>query len=220
MKLALLIVSKLYFFDVTEPRDAIYSLLTLARDVQASADERAPQQNKALQVVNQWAKRSLRANYLVDYRQPYRDVCRDYISFCVDTADEFRALDVICRPWAFDPRSDEADQLMPSWVPKRAGAAFKLYTHARFERQMTRINADALVGLPAPVARRYTAAGTLALRPRKITFKTRRDYTSMYVTGFILDQISKVCDDARSGRGGTAEAAMVSSHTWPPIPRK
>jgi hypothetical protein len=192
------LVSKLSIFEVTEPRDAIYSLLAVARDVQASADANQVQYDIP-HVVNDWVKRSLKIRYLVDYEQPYRHVCRDYISFCVQTADDSRALDVICRPWAFDPKPEEEDRSMPSWVPSRSRAAYELYTHATFERKMDRKNADALVGFPAPIPRTYGAAGTLALRPKKIRFKTRNSYDSMYVSGFILDRVEKTFGKSESG---------------------
>jgi hypothetical protein len=94
------LVSKLTIFQATEPRDAIYALLAIARDTipSARADDRA-----ALQLHEALTANTTQKLFLVDYGRPYADVCQDFIEFCARRSDRTRALDILCRPWAPDP---------------------------------------------------------------------------------------------------------------------
>jgi hypothetical protein len=94
------LVSKLTIFQATEPRDAIYALLAIARDTtpSARADDRA-----ALLMHEALAENTTQKLFLVDYGRPYADVCQDFIEFCARRSDRTRALDILCRPWAPDP---------------------------------------------------------------------------------------------------------------------
>jgi hypothetical protein len=90
----------LTIFQATEPRDAIYALLAIARDAtpSARADDGA-----ALLMHEALAKNTTQKLFLVDYGRPYADVCQDFIEFCARRSDRTRALDILCRPWAPDP---------------------------------------------------------------------------------------------------------------------
>lgn len=95
------LVSNLSIFDVTQPHDAIYALLAIAKDTVPSADD----QTGFRRLVGK-AQRNLetfvhRKRYTVDYQQPFADVCKEFVQFCfVSSKDKTRALDIICRPWA------------------------------------------------------------------------------------------------------------------------
>jgi hypothetical protein len=101
------LVSSLFIFDSTQPRDAVYSLLAIARDTSPialvslnSADE----SNESL-VMSTFASFLERKPFTVDYSRPYSDVCKDFVAFCIHRAqktDPSRALDILCRPWAPD----------------------------------------------------------------------------------------------------------------------
>ena len=112
------LVSSLSIFDVTEPHDAVYALLAIAKDTIPSAgDENArsllDQTQDALEGFTQ------KKRYKVDYAQPYSDVCKDFIQFCIEHSDLTRALDIICRPWAPETRKS---------APKRAAVGTKRIT--------------------------------------------------------------------------------------------
>jgi hypothetical protein len=106
---------------------------------------------------------------------------------------------------------EEKDQEipLPSWIPGLSGAAFEMEEHPTAGLRMERQNADALVGLPDEAGRRnYTAAGDLDLDLDKLEFrkwttlkKPNSSYPeySMFVRGFILDQVATVEHLAANG---------------------
>jgi Heterokaryon incompatibility protein (HET) len=106
---------------------------------------------------------------------------------------------------------EEKDQEipLPSWIPGLSGAAFEMEEHPTAGLRMERQNADPLVGLPDETGRRnYTAAGDLELDIDKLEFrkwttlkKPNSSYPeySMFVRGFILDQVATVEHLAANG---------------------
>ncbi|KAL9609432.1 MAG: hypothetical protein Q9167_005808 [Letrouitia subvulpina] len=97
------LVSSLSIFEVTKPHDAVYALLAIARDTTPLADD---QRGFRRQLVNtQYVLEGFtqKKRYTVDYQQPFADVCKEFVSFCIEwSKDSTRALDIICRPWAPD----------------------------------------------------------------------------------------------------------------------
>ena len=95
------LVSSLSIFELTIPHDAVYALLAIARDTTPTAydddDTRIHlgMTQDALEVFTQ------KKRYVVDYRQPFANVCKEFVAFCIERSkDRTRALDIICRPWA------------------------------------------------------------------------------------------------------------------------
>jgi hypothetical protein len=102
------LVSTLSTFEATEPRDAIYSLLAIARDTSpiAEANTFRSDESKDSLILETLSSFLERKPYRVDYSRPYSDVCKDFISFCISRSkalDPSRALDILCRPWALPP---------------------------------------------------------------------------------------------------------------------
>jgi hypothetical protein len=100
------LVSSLSIFEVTTPHDAVYALLAIAKDTTPTADSRGGFRSvfkKTQDVLEGYTQKKL---YRVDYRQPFADVCMEFVTFCIDRSidrvDPTRALDIICRPWAPD----------------------------------------------------------------------------------------------------------------------
>lgn len=97
------LVSSLSIFQATVPHDTIYALLAIAKDTTPSASDEDTQtlmdQTKHVLEVFTEKKR-----YRVEYGQPFVDVCKDFVQFCIEHSDQTRALDVICRPWAPEPQ--------------------------------------------------------------------------------------------------------------------
>ena len=175
---------------------------------------------RALRGMNAWASSNMKKKpYKVDYEGEFIDICKEFIIFSIHESDKTRALDIICRPWA--PSSKEGKktiqnekatrdrrdgpvkqkhtQIMPSWIPKLTGAAYAMYTHPNSELKMGRKNADPLVGLPSLSQRNYSAAETRETNLSTLKFKPRENYYSMYVSGFILDEVAKVEVASQSG---------------------
>jgi hypothetical protein len=192
-------VSKLHAFDVTEPRDAIYALLALAKNTLPAYEDpdEVYQKVPAGAYLKYWARYLARKRYRVDYGQSYVDTCRQFIAFCIDNSDPTRALDIICRPWAPAPKPPKGPrsphhievEKMPSWIPQLSEAAHAMLVHPNSGPRIARKNADSLVGLPN-IQRNYSAAGTTSIKIDTSRFKKRQSYYSMYVSGFVIDEVA------------------------------
>ncbi|KAF2094151.1 HET-domain-containing protein, partial [Rhizodiscina lignyota] len=93
---------------------------------------------------------------------------------------------------------------LPSWVPQLSRAPFAMSQAAGVSgEKVGRANADPLVGLPNQFQRSYAAAETKKLDTKAFKFRKRMgeklNYFSMFVKGFVLDEISEVKDASQSG---------------------
>ncbi|KAF2240006.1 HET-domain-containing protein, partial [Viridothelium virens] len=204
------LVCSLSIFNVLKPHDTIYALLGIAKDTSPTAANQefrvSDHTERALEMFME------KKRYTVSYEAPYVDVCKEFIQFCIERAlhiDPSRALDVICRPWAAELSlsAKSADEMsMPSWIPQLSKASYGMDTKPGVEgMKMGRKNADPLVGLPTLTHRNYKAAETKGLdmksfRTRlKNESRTQLKYFSMYVKGFILDEIQDVQPSSQNG---------------------
>ncbi|KAK8053195.1 hypothetical protein PG996_012496 [Apiospora saccharicola] len=99
------LVSSLSVFQASQPRDAIYSLLAISRDTSPFAELRANSEvvSEEATIMSTVSSFLERKPFKVDYSRPFSDVCKDFVSFCIQGArnsDPTRALDILCRPWA------------------------------------------------------------------------------------------------------------------------
>lgn len=102
------LVSSLSVFQATQPRDAVYSLLAISRDTAPFAEihtksQEGSEESIIMSTVSSFLERK---PFRVDYSRAYSDVCKDFISFCIQISgrsDPTRALDILCRPWAPEP---------------------------------------------------------------------------------------------------------------------
>ncbi|KAI4862267.1 heterokaryon incompatibility protein-domain-containing protein [Hypoxylon rubiginosum] len=106
------LVTSMFIFQTSEPRDVIYSLLAVARDAlpfvenSASMDELFMRTNITVFLEEK--------PFRVDYGRPYSDVCRDFVEFSIQRScelDSVQALDILCRPWALEPRKSQSIRL-------------------------------------------------------------------------------------------------------------
>jgi Heterokaryon incompatibility protein (HET) len=225
------LVSSLSVFEVTVEHDTIYALLAIAKDTTPCAvDEETGlvlgQTQTALERFTQ------RKRYKVAYEEPYVDVCKDFVQFCISQSDPTRALDIICRPWApedkkvgrryrdLEPAAPDSMRL-PSWIPQLSGAPYAMYPHGGIRAlKMGRKNADMLVGLPSSLQRNYNAAETKGIDRKTLRFRKRvksgshRHY-SMYVKGFVLDTIAEVFP---ASQGGAIPQEWIDAVEWPDAP--
>ncbi|KAJ8131906.1 hypothetical protein O1611_g1718 [Lasiodiplodia mahajangana] len=120
------LVSTMFIFKATEPRDVVYSLLAIARDaapfVQRSSLKDRGGSFLAVSLLNAFLEEK---PFVVDYNRPYADVCRDFVEFCIHRKyklDPVQALDILCRPWALDSqpgKSVRIDSSSQNTVGKR-----------------------------------------------------------------------------------------------------
>jgi hypothetical protein len=112
----------------------------------------------------------------------------------------------------------EHDLDLPSWVAKIDGASFALFPHAGMGHieKVGRKNADALVGLPQEGQRNYSAAQTSTPDAKTLRFKKRATlgHYSLYVKGFILDEISEVTGHSQRG---AIDLSWAKVGGWPEI---
>jgi Heterokaryon incompatibility protein (HET) len=101
---------------------------------------------------------------------------------------------------------------LPSWIADKSGTAFTMFDHRTAGLRMERRNADPLVGLPGVGQRNYSAAGTRAVTMIKPQFKRRKRYYSMFVEGFILDEVKAVYEVARLGN---IPSTWLQAGGWP-----
>ncbi|KAH6672878.1 heterokaryon incompatibility protein-domain-containing protein [Halenospora varia] len=190
------LVSSLSIFDATEPRDAIYALLAIAKDTTPLAVDLNPLQP----TLEGYARQALGTFTERKMYPPYEDVCKDFIEFCLKHSDPSRAPDIICRPWALAPNNTNAQNVgsttssmpLPSWVPQLSGAPFDMMPHAGMQAmKMGRKNADPLVGLPI-LQKNYDAGEGQDIDRAALRFVKRAGHYSMFVKGFILDTVAKV----------------------------
>lgn len=149
------LVCQMSSFRVTEPRDAIFSLLAIAKDVNPKRGDFKPDTSnhtlhedpetlergwKAVQHVRDRFQSKDSEDYVVDYEAPVIDVYAQFIEFVVRKADKTRALDIICRPWApaFTLEHDQQvthvsgiperpqNVKMPSWIVSVEKAPFNV----------------------------------------------------------------------------------------------
>lgn len=134
------LVSSLSVFQATQPQDAVYSLLAISRDTVPFAEVRTESQEGSEHAIIMSSISSFleRKPFRVDYSRAYSDVCKDFISFCIQSSgrsDPTRALDILCRPWAPEP------EVVTGGVVHRKPTVYKflptrerLWTHEKSRR--------------------------------------------------------------------------------------
>lgn len=143
------------WLKTTIEHDTIYSMLSLARDVcplseppiasnaKTLVDEPPPlgavrplhgkhTVPKGLRNIPTPRERQRRRPLIVDYSQPFEQVCRGFV---LSAIQDSQSLDILCTPWA--PPSER----LPSWVPSSSQAPVVMNSHNAFER----VNGDNFV---------------------------------------------------------------------------
>lgn len=127
-------------FECTDPRDRVYSLLALARDV------------PPLEWNNAGSDTGISS---LDYEADITDVFQRCVMHCVSVSN---SLDIICRPWA----PITAGRL-PSWIATIAGSAFGVLEDGSFGRK----NCDSFVG--SPNRKTYNASAGRSLMEHELS---------------------------------------------------
>jgi hypothetical protein len=88
---------------------------------------------------------------------------------------------------------------LPSWIPDLSRSAFGKVENANGGLELRRRNADPLVGVPIFSGRCYAAAGVAELNLNTLFFKKWEDSYSIFVDGFIVDEIRGIEDASQLG---------------------
>ncbi|OGM41821.1 hypothetical protein ABOM_009660 [Aspergillus bombycis] len=139
------LVTSLNTFDTADPRDIVYSLVSIAsdtRDVAAYVDKKEREQQP------------ISHQLVIDYRLDEIEVYQNFTRYCIETS---KSLDIICRSWAMPPKTAKGS--LPSWI--------RLLRDSEFgepeEVYEGRKNGESLVG---PVGNsRYSASGGTQFEP-------------------------------------------------------
>ncbi|KAI9648947.1 hypothetical protein NHQ30_001513 [Ciborinia camelliae] len=219
------LVSTLSTFEASEPRDTIYALLAIARDTFPRTNRKNVYETlPAIANFVEWSKPKISSEvYVVNYDLDLLDVCKDFIAFAVRRSEGTKALDILCRPW-WPEQAVKNDgtpkKTWPSWIPGLSKKNFAVDGAASvIGRRMRRINADPLVGLPGVDEKKYSAAGSRSFA-RKIQFESGGrdvDFESVFVEGFILDEVNNLCE--RSS-GGNIPLSWLELAKWKPTDRE
>jgi hypothetical protein len=112
------LVTSLKTFDASDPRDLIYSLVSIASDTSQGSDIYPGKRTEGLS-----GKENV--SLKVDYSKSKVDVYKDFVRFCILSSG---SLDVICRPWAMPIAKKASDkkslETLPSWIPLLAQSEF------------------------------------------------------------------------------------------------
>lgn len=186
------LVSSFTMYETSEPRDVIFSLLSISRDalredqtgIIETSDIPIFGQPGTERVLHSLMSSHVRAPFRVDYSAPVLEVYKQFMSFSIPRANPSRALDIICRPWAPDLPGEK----FPSWIATLTNAAYKPVDRSALGRRLIRRNPDPLVG-DADVTI-YTASRAIG-PPREMIFKYWNSVDrSMFLQGFVLDTVS------------------------------
>jgi Heterokaryon incompatibility protein (HET)/Zinc finger, C2H2 type len=198
------LVYLLQSFTCSDPSDTIYSLLSLAKDVETPLNiiqQHIHQfsRNKSNKTQHLAVSEELRESttlpmnpshpirgqllhksqeLAVDYQKPFSEVAVGFVLFALGRSN---SLDIICRPWAPHTYSE-----LPSWIPTLEHAAFQPQ-----KGMQNRINADPLVGLPGESS--YNAASST------VAVYEFLGHHSLQVQGFRIDVLSETRTEAMAG---------------------
>lgn len=119
------LVTSLQTFDAGDPRDLIYSVVSIAKDTPRNLWPTDPDHE---------LDPDLRLE--VDYSRSAAVVYKDFTKFCIQSSG---SLDIICRPWAMPLKGDVH---IPSWIPLLSRSEFGVPEEVYSGRK----NGEGLVG--------------------------------------------------------------------------
>jgi hypothetical protein len=143
------LISSLTTFETGDPRDLVYAVLSLAKEMKPVANDstrpqrnRQPLRNSENRIIRQFVDRvndkRKREYFPVEYSKSFDQIIEDLYNF---TTKQSGSLDLICRPWC--PLIEDPE--LPSWVRRLDESPFRLDSKTG---RVERANADPLVGLP------------------------------------------------------------------------
>ena len=151
------LVSELTMFEAGDPRDTVYAVMALARDIEEGSERQ----------LRYWqSEEASRPSFKVDYRKNVLQVFTEFVAFCIHGSEQ---LDIICRKWAPNRRAKRlsvADRAryrgrrppleeihLPSWIGLLKDSAYGI-PHAG---PQARVAGNSLVD--SSLTRGYRASG-------------------------------------------------------------
>jgi hypothetical protein len=175
------LMSMLTNFNVSNSKDVIYAIRTLAKDFQepdwcGNGPSIIDARKMGVLVPN--------------YNQTTLDVYLEFIKYVIKTT---KRLDIICIPWAPTLNGDEAGNRLPSWITQVSKRPFS--QHDDGSGYFSRDNADTLVGADD---RMYNVSGHTAAE-KWLIYKDDRNHPRLVVKGRQIGNIGKLGDAAQKG---------------------
>lgn len=227
------LISNLSAFEASRPHDTIYAVLNLAKGMHSSAatsdrevlvqartsvTTEATDQISREEALKQLTTRRFKQvveekRFMIDYEKPFFDVCKEFLRFPIKGDG---SLDIICRPWVPEDGISEAER--PSWLLTTRKSAWGM----RPDGNLSRANADTLVGPPGLSKRNYNASGSSKVTNSWEFGKGPKD-RSMYVEGFVIDSIKEkkpyaadgiILNEWLSTGGWTNMSALPPDEFW------
>lgn len=149
------LVCELTQFETSDPRDAIYALMTLAKDITPPFDMVKPTVTRVGLAIQDTPTERL-SRFTASYDVSIAETFKNFVAHCISTSG---SLDILCRKWAPNKyihqlRQDDKEALrLPSWVGLVKDSAFGPPDAIPRVRRA----GDSIVG--PPELRRYNASG-------------------------------------------------------------
>ena len=91
------LVSELTMFEAGDPRDTVYAVVALAKDIEEGSER---------QLRNRQSEETSSPSFKVDYRKNVLQVFTEFVAFCIHGSEQLgQQLDIICRKWAPNRRA-------------------------------------------------------------------------------------------------------------------
>ena len=196
------LLMQLFWLKPTTEHDAIYSMLSMARDVypspklsiSPSVHESPPPEAvhhislepTVLKAADVCSMNLERRKLIVDYSQPFEGVCKDFVQLAIQSS---QSLDILCRPWA------PLFKRLPSWVPQCSQAPFVINR----DNKIQRVNGDLFITRDGGPGKLQAYDASRLKRPNFCIFSNSVGAPLISVEGFILDAIHETHDPALMG---------------------
>ena len=196
-------------FKVTRPHDVIYAVLALAKGVNSVQKRSAKSASSSVvsspvtternmersvilnALATKFVQKVTEKVYYVDYEKDFLDVCKEFLSYTIDTG---KSIDIICRPWVPENTEDFTTSAKPSWLLTTLHTAFRIQSDGSY----VRTNADTLVGRPGQGKRNYNACAMTKVLG--FEFGEDKKRLSLFVDGFIVDVVDEIKACAKDGK--------------------
>lgn len=159
---------------------------------------------------NEGKEESVNRKYMKDRYFPSRHGQRGGGNFLKDSAGDKNEKDY--EGPTNPPRRNEQELPLPSWIARVSQAPISLDYSPGIDIQKTgRANADPLVGHPLDGHRNYSAAQTQRVKPFQFKRRPQMGHYSLYVNGFMLDEVAEVMD---ASQGGNIPKSWLDLADW------
>lgn len=208
------LISLFLSFEVSNPRDIVYAILSLSKDTKPSwhlkpltdtttlvaqakdllTNSEHDANGRKAKIAQKVAAAAVNFEQLVaskqfeiDYQKSAFDVYKELVAHIISKS---QSLDIICLPWAIE------DAPLPSWVGRLSQKPFALDG----ENKAQRVYANPLVGAQYQGIRKYRASGNTKATEDEVFPRELTDSDNvLFAKGFKIGQVSETKGVAFSG---------------------